>query len=73
MCKVNSEDHQKVDYIYSLKYLDLKAVETNCQPLEVSDTAICCNLEQRQRSSQQILDLADYLQMHPVVTCNTLF
>ena len=64
MCKVNSEDHQNVDYIYCLAYDDYIAVETNCQPLEVTDTAICCNLEQRQRSSQQILDLADYLWMH---------
>ena len=75
MCKVNSEDHQNVDYIYclpyfdkfaveSLAYFDYDAVETNCQPLEVTDTTISCNLEQRQRSSQQILDLADYLRMH---------
>ena len=66
MCKVdiNSKYHQKVDYIYCLGYYDSKAVQTNFQPLEVTDTTICCNLEQRQRSSQQILDLADYLQMH---------
>ena len=64
MCKVNSEDHQKVDYIYCLGYAYSDAVQTNVKPLEVTDTTICCNLEQRQRSSQQILDLADYLQMH---------
>ena len=64
MCKVNSKDHQKVDYIYCLKYNDDKAVQTNAKALEVTDSAITCNLEQRQRSSQQILDLADYLQMH---------
>ena len=64
MCKVNSEDHQNVDYIYCLRYDGLDAIQTNCQPLEVTDTTICCNLEQRQRSSQQILDLADYLYMH---------
>ena len=62
--KVNAEDHQNVDYIYCLSYLDSNAVKTNFQPLEVTDTTICCNLEQRQRSSQQILDLADYLRMH---------
>ena len=43
---------------------DSKAVQTNFQPLEVTETSISCNLGQRQRSSQQILDLADYLQMH---------
>ena len=64
MCKVYSEDNPKVDYIYCLRYIDSKAVQTNAQPLEVTDTTICCNLEQRQRSSQQILDLADYLQIH---------
>ena len=64
MYKVNSEDNPKVDYIYCLKYSDSKAVETNFQPVEVTDTTISCNLEQRQRSSQQILDLADYLWIH---------
>ena len=64
ICKVNLEDHQKVDYIYCLSYQDSDAVQTNAQNLEVTDTTISCNLEQRQRSSQQILDLADYLQMH---------
>ena len=64
MCEVNSEDHQNVDYIHSLSYDDSNAVQTNSQPLEVTQTTISCNLEQRQRSSQQILDLADYLQMH---------
>ena len=53
-----------MDYIYCLSYDNLDAVQTNCQPLEVTDTIISCNLEQRQRSSQQILDLADYLKMH---------
>ena len=52
-----------MDYIYCLSYDNLDAVQTNCQPLEVTDTIISCNLEQRQRSSQQILDLADYLRM----------
>ena len=67
MCKVdiNSKYHQKVDYIYCLGYYDSKAVQTNFEfPLEWTDTTICCNLEKRQRSSQQILDLADYLWMH---------
>ena len=64
MCKVNSKDHKNVDYIYCLTYRDSNAVQPNFQPLEVTDTKISCNLEQRQRSSQQILDLADYLQMH---------
>ena len=64
MCKVNLDENQKVDYIYCLTYTDEKAVQPNSQPLEVTDTTISCNLEQRQRSSQQILDLADYLQTH---------
>ena len=64
MCKVNAENHQKVDYIYCLSYRDDFAVQTNAKPLEVTDTTISCNLEQRQRSSQQILDLADYLNIH---------
>ena len=64
ICKVNLDENQHIDYIYSLKYGDSEAVQTNSQPLEVTDTTIFCNLEQRQRSSQQILDLADYLQMH---------
>ena len=64
ICKVNLDENQRVDYIYSLRYLDSEAVQPNSQPLEVTDTTISCNLEQRQRSSQQILDLADYLYMH---------
>ena len=64
MCKVNLENHQKVDYIYCLKYADDEALQYNFQPLEIADTTISCNLEERQRSSQQILDLADYLWMH---------
>ena len=62
MCKVNCP--QTVDYIFCLSYWDEFAVETNFQAIEVTDTTISCNLSQRQRSSQQILDLADYLQMH---------
>ena len=64
MCKVNLNENQKVDYMYCLQYNDEKAVQPNSKPLEVTDTTISCNLEQRQRSSQQILDLADYLNMH---------
>ena len=64
MCQVNLKENLDVDYIYCLTYADDDAVQTNCQPLEVTETRISCNLEQRQRSSQQILDLADYLQMH---------
>ena len=53
-----------MDYIYCLAYAATDAVQTNSQLLEVTETTISCNLEQRQRSSQQILDLADYLWMH---------
>ena len=64
MCKVKLEENQNVDYIYCLQYSGKYAVKTNLQPLEVTATTIACNLEQRQRSSQQILDLADFLWMH---------
>jgi len=64
ICKVNLDENQDVDYIYCLDYYDSKAVKTNSQPLEVNETTISCNLVQRQRSSQQILDLADYSNMH---------
>ena len=64
MCQVNLEEDKNVDYIYCLTYTDHDAVQTNFKPLEVTETTISCNLDQRQRSSQQILDLADYLHMH---------
>ena len=64
MYQVNLKEKLDVDYIYCLTYEDSNAVQTNSQPLEVTETSISCNLEQRQRSSQQILDLADYLYMH---------
>ena len=62
--KVSLEENQNVDYIYSLRYGVLDAVQANFKPLEVTETTVECNLNQRQRSSQQILDLADYLLMH---------
>ena len=68
MCKVSLEEDQNVDYIYCLSYLFSDAVQSNSKPLEVTDTTVECNLDQRQRSSQQILDLADYLQMHQSVS-----
>ena len=64
MCQVNLKENLDVDYIYCLSYVYSKALQTNSQSLEVTETTISCRLEQRQRSSQQILDLADYLQMH---------
>ena len=64
MCKVNLEEDQNVDYIFCLSYEDSQAVQTNFLPLELTDTTVSCNLGQRQRSSQQILDLADYVMMH---------
>ena len=64
ICQVNLKENLDVDYIYCLRYNDAYAVQVNSQLLEVTETTISCNLEQRQRSSQQILDLADYLQMH---------
>jgi len=63
ICIVNLDENQHIDYIYSLRYGDSEAVQPKSKPLEVTDT-IFCNLDQRQRSSQQILDLADYLKMH---------
>ena len=64
MCKMNLEEYQNVDYIYCLKYQDPDAVQDNCQALEVTETTVECNLEIRQRSSQELLDLADYLWRH---------
>ena len=63
--KCNFDEDQKVDYIYCLRYGDDYAVKTNFQALEViDDTTVECNLSQRHRSSQQILDLVDYLFRH---------
>ena len=64
MFKVSLEGDPSVDYIYCLDYIDVKAVQNSFHPIEVTDTTVSCNLDQRQRSSQQILDLADYLNMH---------
>ena len=64
MCKMNLEEFQNVDYIYCLAYEDPQAVQDNCQALEVTETTVECNLETRQRSSQEILDLVDYLWLH---------
>ena len=64
MCKVNLEEDQNVDYIYSLYYAYLTSVQPNFQTFKITDATVECNLAQRQRSSQQILDLADYLLIH---------
>ena len=65
MCKVNLKDDQNVDYIYCIRYWGSVACsDFALQPLEVTDTTVSCNLSQRHRCSQQILDLADYLEMH---------
>ena len=58
--KVSLEEDQNVNYIYVVRFGDSGKIEANFNP----ETTIECNLDQRQRSSQQILDLADYLQMH---------
>ena len=71
MYKVSLEEHQNVDYIYCLRYGDSDAVQANFKPLEVTETTVKCNLDKRQRSSQQILDLADHLQMHQY-DCNVI-
>ena len=68
MCKVNSDQDQNVDYIYVIRNAALKAVKANFKPLEVTETTVECNLDQRQRSSQQILDLIDYLERHHSLT-----
>ena len=71
MQKCNFDEDQKVDYIYCLRYGDDDAVKTNFQALEVIDDTtgtgtgtVECNLSQRHRSSQEILDLVDYLFRH---------
>ena len=58
-----------MDYVYCISRRNENAPQTYFgspyyQALEVTDTTISCNLQQRQRSSQQILDFADYLWMH---------
>ena len=62
MCKVSSKEDQNIDYIYCLSY-----VYSNVELFK--QCTLCTleyNLDKRQRSSQQILDLADYLQTHSV-------
>ena len=54
----------KIDYIYSIQYSDSEAVENPEKSLQVSDSMVECNLAQRQRSSQEILNLADFIRMH---------
>ena len=61
MNEVSLEEYQNVDFIYCLNFYDAK---DNSKTLEVNDTKVECNLVQRQRSSQEILSLADYLMMH---------
>ena len=69
-----SSCNRNMDYIYCLRYTDDKAVQNNSKALEVNETTVECNLSQRQRSSQEILDFADYLLMHsnfaPVRKCD---
>ena len=64
ICKVSLEENQNVDYVYVIRNAARDAVLANSMPLEVTETTVECNLDQRQRSSQQILNLADYLQTH---------
>merc|ERR1711884_616477 len=67
MCRVDLEDDQKMDYVYSLDYSDaysVPKVHVTDETVKVTETTIECHLDQRQRSSQEILDLADYLWMH---------
>ena len=65
MCKVDLEDFpNKIDYIYSIQYSDSKAVQNPEKSLQVSGSMVECNLAQRQRSCQEILDLADFIWMH---------
>ena len=66
MCKLSKdvEAHQNVDYIYCLKYYQLNDLQNNYDSVNVNETSLECNLAKRQRSSQEILDLADYLVMH---------
>ena len=70
MCKMNLKVFQNVDYIYSLNYSDIFAAYgrnvygDNRQALDVTKSTVKCNLGLIQRSSQETLDLADYLKMH---------
>ena len=62
-----------IDYIYCLSYRNGNAVDihTEFNSLVVGSTTISCNLHGRQRSSQEILDLADYIQVH-YPRCSTI-
>ena len=74
MCKAISVNRNTVpDYIYCLSYRNGNAVNIHAevQSLVVGSTSISCNLHERQRSSQEILDLADYIQVH-YPRCSTI-
>ena len=62
MIKVKSEDIQNVDYIYCRSAEFSGSIVP--EPSEFTNPEISCNLYQSQRSSQQILDLAEYLTIH---------
>ena len=67
ICRVDLEDDLKMDYVYSLDYSDaysVPKVHVTDETVKVTETTVECHLDQRQRSSQEILDLADYLWMH---------
>ena len=53
-----------VDVVQSISHGDQDAAKHPYNSLQVTETTIECNLVQRQRSSQQILDLADFLSYH---------
>ena len=82
MCKafsvIRNTVYCSVDYIYCLSYRNVNAVvnihrKFQSLALEVNSATIACNLHQRQRSSQEILDLADYLLVHyPQCTKRTI-
>ena len=56
--------NENTDYIFSVRYADIDPEASTKGSIKVKDGSIECNLDQRQRSSQEILDLLDYCKMH---------
>ena len=48
ICKVSLEENQNVDYVYVIRNAARDAVPANSMPLEVTETTVECNLDQRQ-------------------------
>ena len=56
--------NDNTDYIFSVRYADIDPKTASKGCIKVKDDSVECNLDQRQRSSQEILYLLDYCKMH---------